>query len=316
MTLSAIICTHDPDLKRLERVFRALAAQTLPPAEWECILVDNASRADVARQFDLRWHPAGRVVREEALGLTAARLRGIAEAQGEGLVFVDDDCLLDPDYLAQTAQTFREHPFLGALGGYGRAEYETPPPAWLTPSLRHYHLDQPPPDIGNDLLYAQVLGYWGPWFPIGAGLCIRRELARHYAQVVRADPVALGFDRTGKQLAGGGDLDMGICTMERGYAIGRSRRLRFVHVVPAFRMELDYMLRLLYMSQYTTERLLVHRGWKKPVPPTDSPAWRSLKRWVGGLRSHPPEDRCWQALARGRIDGLAGAPLDPRFCGR
>ena len=76
------------------------------------------------------------------------------------------------------------------------------------------------------------------------------------------------------------------------------------------------MLRLLYMSQYTTERLLVHRGWKSEVPLAGSAFGRALKRWLDGLRRHPPEDRCWQALTRGRIDGLAGAPLDSRFCGR
>ena len=37
----------------------------------------------------------GRVVREERLGLTHARLRGHAEASGKILVFVDDDNLLD-----------------------------------------------------------------------------------------------------------------------------------------------------------------------------------------------------------------------------
>ena len=315
MILSAIICAHNPDLKRLARVFRALADQSLPMTEWECLLVDNASQPALAGTGAMNWHPAGRILSEAALGLTPARLRGIAEAKGKYLVFVDDDCVLDPDYLANTVQIFRGHPFLGAMGGYGQAEYETSPPTWLTPSLRHYHLDMPPPVLGGDLIYAEVLGYWGPWFPIGAGLCIRREVAVRYAEKIRSDPVAVGFDRSGKQLAGGGDLDMGIHAMEQGYAIGKSRRLRFTHIVPDFRLELKYMLRLLYMSQYTTERLLVHRGWKQPVPLTGSTVSRKIKRWLNGFRHHPPEDQCWQALTRGRIDGLAGAPLDSRYCG-
>lgn len=316
MTLSTIICTYNPDLKRLDRVLRALEAQTLPQAEWECLVIDNASVPSLSGQVDMTWHSSGRIVREEAVGLTHARLKGIAEAQGEILVFVDDDCLLEPDYLEQTIKICRENPFLGAVGGYGRAEYAMTPPAWLTKSLRQYHLDMPTPQIGNNLIYARVHGCWGPWFPIGAGLTLRRELAVRYADSIRSDPLALGLGRSGTVLTGGEDLDIGICVMDHGYAIGKSSELRFTHVIPNSRLALNYMLRLLYLSQYSTERLLVHRGWKQPLPLQIPSPWQKLKRRIASFRRDPPEDRCWQALARGRIDGLAGAPPDPRFCQR
>ncbi len=316
MILSVIICTHNPDLKRLDRVFRALAGQTLPLAEWECLLIDNASRPEISSQLDMAWHPLGRIVREESVGLTHARLRSIAEARADILVYVDDDCLLDPDYLERALKIFQEHPFLGAVGGYGRAEYGMPLPAWLTPSLRQYHLDMPPPQIGNSLSYARIHGRWGPWFPIGAGLAIRRPLAVGYADAIRNDPLALGLGRSGNVVTGGEDLDMDICVMDQGYAVGKSSELRFTHVIPDSRLELSYMLRLLYLSQYSTERLLVHRGWKKPLPLKVPSIWQKMKRRVAAMRRYPAEDRCWQALARGKIDGLSGAPLDPRYCKR
>ena len=176
MTLSAIICAHNPDAKRLDRVCRALASQTLPQSEWEVVLVDNASAPELADDL-MAWHSAGRVLREATVVLTHARLKGIAEAQGDILVFVDDDCLLEPDYLAQTLDLFRKNPFMGMAGGYGRAEYEVPPPSWMTPSLRQYHLDMRPPPFGQSLIYARVQPHLGPWFPIGAGMAIRRHLA-------------------------------------------------------------------------------------------------------------------------------------------
>ena len=55
----------------------------------------------LADRFNISWHPNGRHVREDELGLTPARLRGVAEAVAELLVFVDDDNILDPDYLEQ-----------------------------------------------------------------------------------------------------------------------------------------------------------------------------------------------------------------------
>ena len=311
--ISAIICAHNPDPKRLDRVFQALARQTLPQSEWEAVLVDNASSPELAGDL-MAWHPAGRVLREATLGLTHARLKGIAEARGDILVFVDDDCLLEPDYLAQTKDLFHKNPFMGMAGGYGRAEYEVPPPAWMTPSLRQYHLDMPPPQFDQKLIYARVQPILGPWFPVGAGMAIRRQLAVGYAQSIRSDSVALGLGRSGKVLSGAEDLDMGIHAIRQGFAIGKSQDLRFVHVVPKFRLELDYMLRLIYLSQYSTERLLVHRVWHKALPLTAPSWWQKTKARIGCARRHSAEDRCWQALARGKVDGLSGAAPDPRFC--
>ena len=315
MTLSAIICAHNPDAKRLDRVCRALASQTLPQSEWEVVLVDNASSPELAGDL-MAWHSAGRVLREKTTGLTHARLKAIAEAQGDLMVFVDDDCLLEPDYLAQTKDLFQKNPFMGMAGGYGRAEYEVPPPAWMTPSLRQYHLDTPPPPFDQKLIYARVQPILGPWFPVGAGMAIRRQLAVGYVQSIQNDPVALGLGRSGKVLSGAEDLDMGIHAIRQGFAIGKSQDLRFVHVVPKFRLELDYMLRLIYLSQYSTERLLVHRGWHKPLPLIAPSWWKRLKMSIGAARKHSPEDLCWQALVTGKNDGLSGASPSPRFCNR
>lgn len=300
----------------MRRVLSSLDAQTLSKDRWEFMGVDNASIPELAGRVELGWHPGGRVVREETVGLTHARLKGIAEARGDILVFVDDDSLLDADYLAQALKIFREHPFLGAVGGYGRAEYETTPPVWLTKSLRQYHLDIPPPGFGHSLMYARVQRRWGPWFPVGAGMAIRREIAMRYAESIRGDPVALGFGRSGSVLSGGEELDMAICTMDQGYAIGRSGELRFTHVVPGARLELNYMLRLLYMSQYSTERLMVHRGWKTPLPLKNPTGRQRLKKWFASAVRHAPEDLCWRALSRGRADGLSGAPPDPFYSRR
>ena len=315
MTISAIICAHNPDLQRLERVFRALEAQTLPRTDWECLVVDNASAPGLEGRVDMAWHPRGRVVREETLGLTHARLRGFEEAQGDILVLVDDDCLLAPEYLAEVARTLQAHPFLGALGGYGRAEYERPPPAWMNRTFSWFHLDFRVPQSEHPLIYARTR-QMGPWTPVGAGMAIRRDLAARYADFIRHDPSALALDRSGSQLAGGGDIDLGIYLTDQGYGIGRSNRLLFTHIVPNFRLELDYMVRLLYMSQYSVARLLVHRGWKEAAPLAASSFRRKLFTRLRRMVGYSPEALCWKAFARGYADGLQGAPMDPWFCQR
>src|SRR5690348_1101571 len=99
--LSVITCAHNSRDDYLMRVTNALNNQTLDKASWEYLLIDNASAERLAEKIDLSWHPKARLVREEKLGLTPARLRGIREATGEMLVFVDDDNVLDPDYLKE-----------------------------------------------------------------------------------------------------------------------------------------------------------------------------------------------------------------------
>jgi glycosyltransferase involved in cell wall biosynthesis len=75
--ISVIVCSHNPRIDYLTRVLVALRDQTLSPERWELLLIDNASREPLSNGFDLAWHVRGRHVREEELGLTRARLRGI-----------------------------------------------------------------------------------------------------------------------------------------------------------------------------------------------------------------------------------------------
>ena len=79
----------------------ALRGQTLPAEQWEFLLVDNASEHPRPEIWDNSWHSSVRHIRENELGLTAARLRGIRESRGELLVFADDDNVLAPDFLVQ-----------------------------------------------------------------------------------------------------------------------------------------------------------------------------------------------------------------------
>ena len=162
LAVSVVIPTHNPRMDYLARVLEALRAQTLPREQWEIIVVDNGSRVSLkagagqqdnrsagpqdcgtslpshiptfppsTAHLDLGWHPNARVVREEELGLTFARLRGFAEAKGYLIVMVDDDNLLAPDYLETAVRIAQEHPGLGAFGGKCLPEFETEPGPWL-----------------------------------------------------------------------------------------------------------------------------------------------------------------------------------------
>lgn len=147
--ISIVIPTHNPRGDYLQRVLEALRVQTLPREQWEMIVVDNGSREplkagavksgkvetlegyDAENCIDLSWHPNARIVREEKLGLTFARLRGFAEARGELILMVDDDNVIAPDYLETAVRIAEERPGLGAFGGKCLPEFEAKPDPWL-----------------------------------------------------------------------------------------------------------------------------------------------------------------------------------------
>src|SRR5215471_17206377 len=94
--LTVILCSHNPRADYLARVMVGLTRQSLARERWELLVIDNASDPPISAGIDLSWHPLARIVREEALGLTQARLRGYREAGAGVLVFVDDDNVLAP----------------------------------------------------------------------------------------------------------------------------------------------------------------------------------------------------------------------------
>lgn len=86
-----------------------LAVQTL--REIEVLVVDDGSAdstPEILREYSEKY-PFIRAIRQENAGVAAARNRGIQEAAGEYLYFLDSDDLIEPDALEQLYQTARQH---------------------------------------------------------------------------------------------------------------------------------------------------------------------------------------------------------------
>jgi glycosyltransferase involved in cell wall biosynthesis len=88
----------------LRHALDALCAQSVDPARYELVVVDDGSGDETPTVLEQARRTARceiRVVRLGARrGVAAARNRGIREARGEIIVFVDDDALAPPGFLA------------------------------------------------------------------------------------------------------------------------------------------------------------------------------------------------------------------------
>ncbi len=275
--ISAIICTHNPRRDYLEKVLQALKLQTLPKELWELLLIDNASEQPLSSEFDLSWHHHSRYIREENLGLTPARLRGIKEAVADILVFVDDDNVLYPDYLEVALKISKDFSIIGAWGGQVIAELEQEPPEWTKPELKNYLFSLACREFDKDS-WSNLL-HQHETTPCGAGLCVRKIVADKYAKFVYNDPRRVDLDRKGQMLISCGDTDIAYTACDIGLGTGQFTSLKVTHLIPPSRLEEDYLLRLTEGLSYSGTMLDYMRG---KLPPQAN--WRSSKIYLLYLR--------------------------------
>ena len=134
--LTAIICTYNR-AKYIGPLLESIAANDLPKTEYEILLVDNNctdNTREVCDAFMAKYPDVTfRYVVESEQGLSAARNKGIQEAKGDIIVYIDDDALVDTHYLRDYAEWFAAHPETMACGGPIEPIYETAEPDWMSP---------------------------------------------------------------------------------------------------------------------------------------------------------------------------------------
>jgi glycosyltransferase involved in cell wall biosynthesis len=201
---AVIICTRD----RPEMLADALDATlpTLRPGD-ELLVVDSASATDDTRQTAERR--GVRVVRAPRKGLSRARNLGVAETAAEVVVFTDDDCRPQPQWLEHLAAGF-DAPEVGFVLGQVRADVDKPhlpfDAARPRPRARFAGATDPI-ELGNGACMAFRRSAWlacgGADERLGAGTRLRsaedhdlfvRLLHHHWTGVYEPDALVLHRD--------------------------------------------------------------------------------------------------------------------------
>lgn len=297
--LSVILPTHNPDRSRLKQTISGLQSQTLSAEKWELIVIDNNSSP--ALQPGNNWHPNYKLVTEKKQGLTYARLKGFDHSAGAIIVMVDDDNVLDRDYLKNIAELFSLNSHLGAAGGKSIPLFEQAPPVWL----KEFHNNLALRDLGENT----ILATWGNKYPdiapIGAGMAIRKAALKSYIDKSAIGGTAI-TDRTGNSLTSGGDNDIIIEILKSGWQVGYFPSLSLQHIIPGQRMEVSYLARLLNNTNKSWVQVLQKHGinpWKR-IPVWTLPV-RKVRAWlVNRAWQNETNYIKWQGIC-GFFDGLA-----------
>jgi glycosyltransferase involved in cell wall biosynthesis len=284
MLISVVIPSFNPSITRLEQTLNGLRDQTLEMDLWELIIIDNNSEKAISDHIDLSWHKHSRIIKEPNQGLTFARTTGFLNSKGEIIVLVDDDNVLNKEYLQLSLEIFNNYASIAAIGGKSIPKYETTPPVWLAEFQKSLALR----DAGNEINIQKWEETYPDLAPIGAGMAIRKMALDSYVQKILNNSGRIIMDRKGASLGSAGDNDIVLEILKSGWTTGYFPLLTLQHIIPKERMTLDYISRLIHNSSKSWIQLLESHNinpWRKvphwTVPLRKAKAWFLYKAWRG-----------------------------------
>ena len=248
MKISIIISTYN-GCQKLKILLNALKKLSLSDANaCEVLIVDNNSSDDtkkVVGDYLSSENPTFKYLFEKRQGKSHALNLGIREADGEILVFTDDDCVPDSYWIESIVNEFESDPSLSVLGGRVELYDKEDRPHSISYSTKRVKITHPrevcriPLIMGNNMAIRRnvfdVISEFDPLLGPGS-ICgvaedtefLYRIYKREYKMVY--SPEALVFHKHGRKTQQEDDA------VNRGYGMGRGG-LYFKHI-----LRLDYKI--------------------------------------------------------------------------
>jgi glycosyltransferase involved in cell wall biosynthesis len=230
--VSVAMCTWN----RAASLGHALASmeKLVVPEEpgWEILVVNNAC-TDETDAVIARYAPRLPIRRllEPQPGVSNARNCALDAVTGDLLVWVDDDCSVDPRWIGEYRAAAERYPEAAFFGGAIEASFESPPPLWLETEWSRvcdvYAVRSPERDgapVEPSLL------------PFGANFAVRAEVQRRYRYLP-----SLG--RRGDAMLGGEETEVMLRMLRDGHRGVWVPGARVQHRVTSDRLTEGYLRR-------------------------------------------------------------------------
>jgi glycosyltransferase involved in cell wall biosynthesis len=232
--VSIVVCCFNSS-KVISPTLRALLNQKLPTSlNIEIILIDNNctdNTVQVAKKELVNTKIECRFFKEDKPGLINARKKGVEQAKFEILVFVDDDNILDPNYVNIVHRIFLEKPEVGAVGGMIEPFPESAPPPWFTDYLGVYA-------CGSQANYSGKVSKTRMML-VGAGIAFRTHILK---SIFKLDKPLYLVGRTGNIMLRGEDAELCMRCVLLGWELWYEESLKLQHYILTNRLNWNFLI--------------------------------------------------------------------------
>lgn len=249
--VSLVICCHNSSRRLAETLTHVARQRNVLGIPWEVIVVDNASTDstyELACKLTVDAKYDRKIAREDEIGLTHARLRGIAESRYEYISFIDDDNWVGEDWIERCYEIMSHDPTIGACGGLNTAVFESAAPFWFDACKQYFAVG---PQGGCSGYVPDARGSL-----FGAGLTIRRSA---WLQLYKKGFSLMMPDRKGQQLGSGGDAELCYALRLLGWRLWYDERLKLKHCMATTRLDWGYLRKLMRATGRTTIPLAMYK---------------------------------------------------------
>ena len=279
MKITVILCTFNR-CQSLSKALDSVAAQVLAESiEWEVVVVDNNSSdqtREVAEHYCRAYPGRFRYLFEPQQGKSHALNRGVREAEGNVLAFMDDDVTVESTWLHNVTAPLQHSTWAG-VGGRIAPPLNFSPPSWLAL--------EGPYNLGGILALFDK-GRQGAELteaPYGTNMAFRKEIFENYG-LFRPD---LG-PSPGTEIRGE-DTEFGRRVLKGGDRLWYEPSAVVHHTVPENRLRKEYFLRFLYDHGRASIR---EKGRRPTIWFILSIVLRSLRsRIIGWIVAFDPQKR-------------------------
>lgn len=250
MKIVVAICTRNPRLDVLTEVLDSLRKQT--ETSFKTLLINNGG--DELPLLRLKEKFAFDLLFEGRVGNSWARFTALSISEADLLVFVDDDNILAPNYIEAAAALSIKNPTWGVFGGKQIRHQElrvSKNKEFVLPYLAIR-------DLGSTTLTQKAELRWIPIEPVGAGMCITKEVITTFLNSPNLDHYFL-LGRKGKRLLSGEDSFIARQATFTGLDYGYSPSLELIHRIKTDRLSVSYLAKLMFgygLSDVNLERAL------------------------------------------------------------
>ena len=269
----------------------------------EIIVVDNHS-IDATRQVVesfIKSKPS-LVIRycyEPIPGSLSARHRGAFEAEGEILIFVDDDVIVCPEWLDAIVETL-EDPKVHLVGGKNLPRFESTPPEWINAFWfkeegKIWCADLSLLDFGDAVMEIDPVDIWSLNYAIRRSTLF--ELGGFHPDIVPAPY---------EHYQGDGETGLAWKVKAKGYKVMYQPKAMIHHIIPDKRVDVSYFMKRMFFygifDSFT--RVRANKGLKyewrmqKPIP--------EIKRMIRGVLAKFSSDPYAELKKTVRAEWLRG----------